>query len=95
MCLAIPGKLTTITAQLDETFRFGKVSFGGIMKEVNLSMVPEAKEGDYVLVHVGVAISVVDEAEALKTFEYIRQIGELNELNPDELNSNEQQLRQP
>ncbi len=95
MCLAIPGKLTTITAQLDETFRFGKVSFGGIMKEVNLSMVPEARVGDYVLVHVGVAISVVDEDEALKTFEYIRQIGELNELNPDELNSNEQQLRQP
>lgn len=95
MCLAIPGKLTTITAQLDETFRFGKVSFGGIMKEVNLSMVPEAKEGDYVLVHVGVAISVVDEEEALKTFDYIRQIGELNELNPDELNSNEQQLRSP
>jgi hydrogenase expression/formation protein HypC len=95
MCLAIPGKLTTITAQLDETFRFGKVSFGGIMKEVNLSMVPEARVGDYVLVHVGVAISVVDEEEALKTFEYIRQIGELNELNPDELNSNEQQLRQP
>jgi hydrogenase expression/formation protein HypC len=95
MCLAIPGKLTTITAQLDETFRFGKVSFGGIMKEVNLSMVPEAQVGDYVLVHVGVAISVVDEEEALKTFEYIRQIGELNELNPDELNSTDQQLRQP
>ena len=95
MCLAIPGKLTTITDQLDETFRFGKVSFGGIMKEVNLSMVPEAQAGDYVLVHVGVAISVVDEDEALKTFEYIRQIGELNELNPDELNSTDQQLRQP
>jgi hydrogenase expression/formation protein HypC len=90
MCLAIPGKLTTITAQLDETFRFGKVSFGGIMKEVNLSMVPEARVGDYVLVHVGVAIGVVDEDEALKTFEYIRQIGELNELYPDELNSTDQ-----
>lgn len=84
MCLAIPGKLTAITGQLDETFRFGKVSFGGIMKDVNLSMVPEAKLGDYVLVHVGVAISVVDEDEALKTFEYIRQIGELNDLNQDE-----------
>jgi hydrogenase expression/formation protein HypC len=94
MCLAIPGKLTTVTAQLDETFRFGKVSFGGIMKEVNLSMVPEAKVGDYVLVHVGVAISVVDEDEALKTFEYIRQIGELNELNTDELTSTDQQLKQ-
>lgn len=84
MCLAIPGKLITITAQLDETFRFGKVSFGGIMKEVNLSMVPEAMVGDYVLVHVGVAISVVDEDEALKTFEYIKQIGELNELTSED-----------
>lgn len=81
MCLAIPGRLEQITNQLDETFRFGKVSFGGILKEVNLSMVPEAKEGDYVLVHVGVAIGTVDEEEAKKTFEYIRQIGELNELN--------------
>ncbi len=94
MCLAIPGKLTSITGQLDETFRFGKVSFGGIMKEVNLSMVPEAQVGDYVLVHVGVAISVVDEEEALKTFEYIKQIGELNELNPDELHATNQQLKQ-
>ena len=90
MCLAIPGKLTAISAQLDETFRFGKVSFGGIMKEVNLSMVPQAQVGDYVLVHVGVAISVVDEEEALKTFEYIKQIGELNELNPEGVLDTEQ-----
>jgi len=84
MCLAIPGKLVAITGQLDETFRFGKVSFGGIMKDVNLSMLPEARIGDYVLVHVGVAISMVDEEEANKTFEYIRQIGELSELdNPE------------
>lgn len=80
MCLAIPGKLIGITGQLDETFRFGKVSFGGILKDVNLSMVPDAKVGDYVLVHVGVAISLVDEEEARKTFEYIRKIGELDEL---------------
>lgn len=84
MCLAIPGKLTTITGQLDDTFRFGRVSFGGIMKEVNLSLVPHAQVGDYVLVHVGVAISIVDEEEALKTFEYIRQIGELNDLTSEE-----------
>jgi hydrogenase expression/formation protein HypC len=82
MCLAIPGKLIEVTRQLDDTFRFGKVSFGGIMKDVNLSMVPEAKQGDYLLVHVGVAISLVDEEEALRTFEYIRRIGELDELNP-------------
>ena len=83
MCLAIPGKLVAITGQLDETFRFGKVSFGRIMKEVNLSMLPDAKVGDYVLVHVGVAISLVDEVEAHKTFEYIKQIGELSELDND------------
>ena len=80
MCLAIPGKITAITAQLDDTFRTGNVSFGGIQKEVNLAMVPHAQVGDYVLVHVGVAISVVDEAEALRTFEYLRQIGETEEL---------------
>jgi hydrogenase expression/formation protein HypC len=80
MCLAIPGKVVTISRQLDDTFRFAKVSFGGIIKEVNLSMVPEANIGDYVLVHVGVAISVVDEQEAQKTFEYIQKIGELEEL---------------
>lgn len=83
MCLAIPGKITAISAQLDETFRMGSVSFGGIRKEINLSMVPEAKLGDYVLVHVGVAISVVDEDEALKTFEYLQQLGELEELQPE------------
>jgi hydrogenase expression/formation protein HypC len=80
MCLAIPGKLTAITGQLDDTFRVGKVSFGGIIREVNLSMVPEAQVGDYVLVHVGVAIGTIDEEEAHKTFEYIRRIGELDDL---------------
>ena len=80
MCLAIPGRLEAITNKLDDTFRFGRVSFGGIMKEVNLAMVPEAREGDYVLVHVGVAIGMVDEEEAKKTFDYIKRIGELNEL---------------
>ncbi|MFZ4771068.1 MAG: HypC/HybG/HupF family hydrogenase formation chaperone [Ferruginibacter sp.] len=80
MCLAIPGKILSITNQLDETFRFGKVSFGGITKEVNLCMVPEAKPDDYVLVHVGVAISIVDEEEAKITFEYLKQIGEVDEL---------------
>lgn len=80
MCLAIPGKITSISAQLDETFRIGKVSFGGVMKEVNLSMVPHAAVGEYVLVHVGVAISTIDEEEARKTFDYIQQVGELDEL---------------
>lgn len=81
MCLAIPGKIISITNQLDETFRYGKVTFGGINKEVNLCMVPEAAVGDYVLVHVGVAISIVDEVEANITFDYLKQIGEVEELN--------------
>lgn len=57
-----------------------KVAFGGIIKEASLEMVPQAKEGDYVLVHVGVAISIVDEEEAQKTFSYLQEIGELDEL---------------
>jgi hydrogenase expression/formation protein HypC len=83
MCLAIPGKISAITSQLDEIFRIGKVSFGGIQMEVNLSMVPEAKVGDYVLVHVGVAISVVDEEEAKTTFDYLKDMGEVEELSPE------------
>jgi hydrogenase expression/formation protein HypC len=80
MCLAIPGKILSITNQLDETFRQGKVSFGGITKEVNLCMVPEAQINDYVLVHVGVAIGIIDEEEARITFEYLKQMGEVDEL---------------
>ena len=82
MCLAIPGKLIAITAQLDDTFRLGKVSFDGVIKEVSLTLVPEAKINDYVMVHVGAAISVVDEVEAKKTFDILKQLGELNELDP-------------
>ena len=81
MCLAIPGKILSISNQPDEIFRFGKVSFGGITKVVNLSMVPGANIDDYVLVHVGVAVSVIDEEEAQITFGYLKQIGEVDELN--------------
>lgn len=80
MCLSIPGKLIEITNQLDETFRTGKVSFDGIIKEVSLTLVPEAKIGNYVLVHVGAAIAMIDEDEANKTFELLKQLGELDEL---------------
>ena len=85
MCLAIPGKILSITSQLDETFRFGKVSFGGITKEVNLFMVPDARIDDFVLVHVGVAISIVDEAEAHKVFSYLKEMGEVEELQQSSL----------
>lgn len=80
MCLSIPGKLIEVTAALDEVFRIGKVDFEGITKDVNLAMVPEAKVGDYVLVHVGAAISIVDEQEAKETFALIKKMGDLDEL---------------
>jgi hydrogenase expression/formation protein HypC len=83
MCLAIPGKIQSIETLYNGTVRMARVSFGGISKQASLEMVPQAREGDYVLVHVGVAISVVDEAEAQKTFSYLREIGELDELMPD------------
>lgn len=84
MCLAIPGKLISVqNTDDDEIFRTGKVSFDGITKDVNLSMVPEACVGDYILVHVGIAISVVDEEEALKTLIYIKEAGELADLDFD------------
>jgi hydrogenase expression/formation protein HypC len=79
MCLAVPGKIMSIDSA-DPVFRTGKVSFGGIVKQINLAYVPEAKIDDYVLVHVGFAISIVDEAEAQEVFEYLRQIGDLQEL---------------
>ena len=78
MCLAVPGKILSVSG--NDTTRTGTVSFGGISKEACLAFVPEAKVGDYVLVHAGFAISVVDEVEAAQTLEYFRQIGELGEL---------------
>jgi len=79
MCLAVPGKIMSID-DTDPVFRSGKVNFAGIIKNVNLAYVPEAKIGDYVLVHVGFAISIINEAEAQEVFEYLRQMGDLAEL---------------
>lgn len=79
MCLSVPGKIESITG--DEPLdKKGRVNFGGIIKEVSLAYVPEAKVGDYVIVHVGFAISKVDEAEAQKVFGYLKEMGELEEL---------------
>lgn len=82
MCLAVPGKILNIEG--DNVLRCGKVNFGGIVKQVNLSYVPEAKVGDYVVVHVGFALSIVDEQEANQVFEYLRSIDELAELEAQE-----------
>lgn len=71
----------SIDSSQGELMRTGKVSFGGIIKDVNLAYTPEAKEGDYVIVHVGFALNVVDEKEAVKVFEYLKQIDGLEELN--------------
>ncbi len=60
--------------------RTGKVDFGGILKEVSLAYVPEAKLGDYVIAHVGFALSLVDEEEAKQVFEYLRQMEELSDV---------------
>lgn len=77
MCLAVPGKVLNVT---DDELRTSKVAFGGITKDVSLAYVPEAKVGDYVIVHVGFAISRLDEEEARRTFEYLEQLGDLGEL---------------
>ena len=78
MCLAVPGKVLTIEGE-DPILRIGRVDFGGVVKRINLAYVPEAMIGDYVLVHVGFAISVVDEAEAMQTIEDLRRMEELAE----------------
>ncbi len=79
MCLAIPGKILSLINE-DSLMRTGKVSFGGVVKEVNLAYVPEAGVGDYVVVHVGFAISKLDEQEAQQVFEYLNRIDEVVEL---------------
>ena len=81
MCLAVPGKLLSVEGE-DPLVRTGKVSFGGILKEVNLTCVPEAKVGDYLIVHAGLAISVLDEEEAARTLEYLQEIQQINQSMP-------------
>lgn len=79
MCLAVPGKIVNITGA--DVLRSATASFGGTCRQVSLAFVPEAKIDDYVMVHVGFALSVVDEIEAKRTLEYLRQMGELEEMN--------------
>jgi hydrogenase expression/formation protein HypC len=81
MCLAVPGKVIEISGD-DPLLRTARVSFAGVIKNVSLACAPEARLGDYVLVHVGVAISVVDQKDAEETYSYLRQMGELDGLEP-------------
>ncbi len=78
MCLGVPGKLLEVYAKDD--LPMGKVEFGGIVKEVCLVYTPEAEVGEYVLVHVGFALSRLDEAEAHEIFSYLEQISRTMEL---------------
>jgi len=79
MCLAVPGKIVEIS-EGDPLLRSAKVSFAGVVKHVSLTCTPEARLGDFVLVHVGVAISTIDPQEAEETFRYLKAMGELDGL---------------
>ncbi|HUA65539.1 MAG TPA: HypC/HybG/HupF family hydrogenase formation chaperone [Alphaproteobacteria bacterium] len=76
MCLAIPGKIESISGD-DPLSRMGRVNFGGIIKEASLAFVPHAKIGDYVVVHVGFALNTLDEEEAHKVFDYLKGMEDL------------------
>jgi hydrogenase expression/formation protein HypC len=79
MCLAVPGRIISVSED-EPLLRPGRVDFGGVVKDVSLACVPEAAIGQYVLVHVGMAISVIDDTEANRVFSFLDQMGELAEL---------------
>lgn len=83
MCLAIPGKVIEI-AKNDEGVLMGRANFGGIVKQVCLEYTPDVAKGDYVLVHVGFALSKVDEEEAARTFQLLKDMKQLGELETPE-----------
>jgi hydrogenase expression/formation protein HypC len=83
MCLAVPGKVLSVLDSGAPEFRAGQVDFGGVRKQVNLAFTPQAGPGDYVLVHVGFALTVVDEVEARRIFEDLEKLGELAGLERD------------
>jgi hydrogenase expression/formation protein HypC len=79
MCLAVPGRIASISGD-EPLSRVGKIDYGGVLKEASLAYVPEAQVGDYVIVHVGFALSRVDPEEANKVFEYLSEMQQLAEL---------------
>lgn len=78
MCLGIPGKVVATYSEND--LLMGKVDFGGVLQKVCLEYVPQVQAGEYVIVHVGFALNTVDEAEAERVFDYLRQMDQLDEL---------------
>jgi hydrogenase expression/formation protein HypC len=92
MCLAIPGK---VLQEFEAGgMRMAKVQFGGIVREASLDYVPEVKVGDYVLVHVGFAISIVDEEEAARTYKTLEELDQLTELNAPQVDDDSARRRQ-
>lgn len=82
MCLGIPAKLESVNeSDGEDLFRTGKILFGGISRKVSLAMLTEAKAGDYILVHAGIALSIISEDEAQLVFRYLQQSGESEEFN--------------
>lgn len=77
MCLAVPGKILSIEGESFE--RKARVAYGQIIKEASLGLLPETEIGDYILVHAGIGIKVINEEEASKTYEYLAEIGEIEE----------------
>jgi hydrogenase expression/formation protein HypC len=78
MCLAIPGRILSISGD-EPLMRVARVDFGGIVKEINIAYTPEATVGQYVLVHVGFALTVIDETEANRVFEHLAEIADIEE----------------
>jgi hydrogenase expression/formation protein HypC len=84
MCLGVPGKILSLEPN-PVGMTMGKVSFGGVAKEICLAYVPEAQVGDYVIVHAGFALNTLDEAEAMEVFALLKEMGELEDVTSDEL----------
>lgn len=78
MCLGIPGEV--VETRLDHDLRFGKVKFAGILRDVCLECLPDVKAGDFVLVHVGFAISIIDREEAERTYRTLEELGQMADL---------------
>jgi len=85
MCLGVPGKVIEIIEESHLGMTMSRVSFGGIIKEICLAYVPEAGVGDYVIVHAGFALNVIDEQEAMEVFEMLKEMEELAELETREV----------
>jgi hydrogenase expression/formation protein HypC len=82
MCLAIPGKIISLSATENNLERTARVDFSGVVKEISLAYLPEAKLNDYVIVHAGLALSILDEAEAKETLAAFAELDEINDSEP-------------